>query len=666
MTDTQRKSLPLPLLGLLPFIGGLLIALVEWNVNEKGLLSMPMGDFALTGDEREKLIELPAIYGPSMVAAWSLAAWALSKLSSGGFKSSARCLVRCFAPLSIGLVYIVWCRFTDGDKGELPVGRLVWIIALAWTTANLAGALWRETSERFASRRWRVVLLSAILALAAGYAVLFSVQSLRRHKNFHSNMHDQGLYDQIMWCSIRGDVYRCTQWQIPGQYNLKQYDYNFLAEHFMLILIPLMPFYAVWQSPYMLLLVQTLALAGASLLLYAFATRALQKVPDDDGGNALPVSALLLAFALAVSFLLHPKVQLTNVKEFHADALEPICIFLAAWALVARRPYLYGLGLLLAMSCKEDVSMSVAAFGLFLAVFTKRRMWGVWTFVAGAVWYVAVIKFAMPHLLRDGDHLRHLYRYENLVGDTSSGGVGAILKALALHPIASFIQVADAERLFSALILFAPVAFLPLRRPQTLIICAPSVAACLLSDWPIQHGLDLHYAIAILPWIYVAAIMSLWEDGGIWPKRAPSRHALFSIACFVLILSAMSTMHFGRAMGIGGEYSPYRYHKTGRYENAVEAIAAVPPKAAVSANTNLGAHLTRRRDIYQFPTIENAEYVLLDVHQSSDPRKDAATFPMARDDYYTSVTQLIASPEWDIEREWLGDYILFRRTVPAD
>jgi hypothetical protein len=297
------------------------------------------------------------------------------------------------------------------------------------------------------------------------------------------------------------------------------------------------------------------------------------------------------------------------------------------------------------------------------------------TLLAGAVWYAAVIKWIMPEMLRDGEPLRHFYRYSHLLGAAGGlagegGGVGTILKGLLLHPFEALEKVADAPRVFSAMLLFLPVALLPLRRPQTLIVCAPAVGANLLSNWSIQHTLDLHYAIAILPWVYVASVMAVWPDAGIWPDRRIGRGAAIRVGAFVLIASVMMTVFFGRSP-IGKEYSPTRYQRLTRHEQAREAIEAIPRDAAVSANTNLGAHLTRRRDIFQFPTIENAERIILDIHESNDPRKSAATFPLSREDYFTSVTTLRASPEWRVEREWPGDYIIFAResanqVPPAD
>jgi hypothetical protein len=69
----------------------------------------------------------------------------------------------------------------------------------------------------------------------------------------------------------------------------------------------------------------------------------------------------------------------------------------------------------------------------------------------------------------------------------------------------------------------------------------------------------------------------------------------------------------------GGAFQPARFRDGGRGPAVRALLAIVPAAAAVSAQSNLVPHLSQRRGIWEFPRLEDAEYVLLDArgHRSS-------------------------------------------------
>src|SRR5690606_27604730 len=128
-----------------------------------------------------------------------------------------------------------------------------------------------------------------------------------------------------------------------------------------------------------------------------------------------------LAAALAACWLLHPIVQQTNIKDFHADALAPAFFFALALAWSRRRPILYAVALLAFFSCKEETSLLAAGWALSLLSRGEWR-WGAATLAASVIDYALVIKWLIP-ATRDGEPLRHLYRYAHLAGGVEPQGL---------------------------------------------------------------------------------------------------------------------------------------------------------------------------------------------------------------------------------------------------
>ena len=656
--SSARRAVSLLLCACIPLGAAILVALALWNVEARwALATLAEGAESLAPRSLRKLWQLPVIHGVAFGLWWGLIAWFRRRRTGQDWSSALQATAAFFwAPWVAGLYVLFAMGVSDGDH-VLVAGRLVWILALSALVALTAPELPLAPGLARRLQQTGRMLPVALLALTLAYLACFTALSFLRHVHFHSNLHDLGLYDQMMWNSLRGDWFRCTLWQIEGQYDLKRFGYHFMAEHFMVILIPLLPLYALWQDPRMLLLIQTVALAGAGPVLWLMMRRAVnpRRRPEDG------VAAEWLGFALAVSFLLHPLTQLTNVKEFHADALEPVAIFWMGWAFFARRPWHYALAMVMALSCKEDVSVSMAAFGVYVLLFTGRRQWGAWTIVAGLAWYGIVIHGIMPYGFRDGEPIRHLYRYHGLVPADTEPSMGGVIQTLLFNPVYVAMYAGDFARLASLLLLFVPVAFLPFWFPPALLICAPSVAANLLVNWPIQYTLDLHYGIGILPWVYLASAMVFYRRSALLPAEGaeavpanvtPVRLARLTV--FILLASVLLTVHLGRSP-VGGGHSARRYARRDSHGQALEALAMIPAEAAVSAHSQLGAHLTGRRDIFQFPTLENAEVILLDI------APDAVTFPLSEDAYRQTIADIRASNRWQVLREWPDQYVLFRR-----
>lgn len=686
MNDSAEQSTALQPVGRLGLafagLGGIgLLAAAGWNIHHDEVLFNTRGAFDLTRKEWLSFVRELAGFGFG----------ALAVAGACAFRLRSRCGVawlRSFAGL-LGSLVVGWgaLAFVAGRFVPLhpDLAELGWIglaaasaAAFAYRYSSLARSARRDDTrqdppatappgDRSASR-WKTFAAAMVVA----YIATFGVLSVLRHNAFGTDLHDLGLYDQMFWNTLRGRPFHCTLWQITpqpgvtGDYNLKEFGYNFLGEHCMPVLLLFTPIYALWQDPRTLLLVQTLALGLAGLALYGLAARML-------ASRAL---GCLFLFA----FLMNPLVQQTNIKDFHADAFEPLFFFLAIGALAERRLWLYWLSLALFMGCKEDVSLTVTALGVFLLVRERRWLLGLGTVLFGAIWYIAAVKGVMESLVRDGEPLRQLYRYRHLLPEGEEASVGAILRTVCLKPhrVAQLVLL-DPDRASSLLRLFLPVAALPLCAVTTFIFVLPPLASNLLSGWDIQYSLDLHYSIAILGPLYVAAVCGArnWlyperKKEPLFPKpkrkregetilsqaegRSLRRPHAAAVGAFVLLAVALLGYRYGRFPG-GDRFDAEDFRTTEHHRGAqgfVEAIEALPADTAISAHSPIGAHLTGRKTIYVFPETQDATWIVIDTRDQPWPFT-------SREAFEARVRWLLTEGGWGVARPYEDGYLLLEK-----
>ena len=128
-------------------------------------------------------------------------------------------------------------------------------------------------------------------------------------------------------------------------------------------------------------MLQSLFHASAAFLLYRFARR--------HASNGV-------ALALTAAFLFSRRAHGAATSVFYIESAEPMLIFGALIARESRRLIVYWVLLVLALGCKEDVALYVAAFGIVVAVVERDRRVGIATTVLAVAWLAAALGFAIP------------------------------------------------------------------------------------------------------------------------------------------------------------------------------------------------------------------------------------------------------------------------------
>ena len=397
------------------------------------------------------------------------------------------------------------------------------------------------------------------VALATTAAVLLAAASLFRHARFGSNAYDLGLFDQTIWGYSRFDVVPNTVVRLP----------NLLGDHFHPILVALAPLYWVWDDPRALLVAQAIVLAASSLPLFLWARSELGAAP---------------AVLFQIAYLSFWAIVGGNLFDFHELALAAPILSLALYAMLTRRTALLIVSVVLGLLTREDLALTLAALGLYVAIAQRRVRLGLGIFAVSVTWFGLMIKLVIPELAeREYSHWWY--------GALGSGPASA-LADLVLNPIDSARTFfTPRTKQFALLNLFAPWLFLPLLSPLVLITL-PGLAARFFSDKPSHWAAQgFHYSLVLAPILAFAAVDTTRR---LAPLSARLRIAL-PIALAAVVVLAGSYFTFGRLRPLD---ELRRLTPPERVADIHACLDGIPPTASVSATSALVPHLSHRPRIY--------------------------------------------------------------------
>jgi len=391
------------------------------------------------------------------------------------------------------------------------------------------------------------------------YLVIFGVVTSLRHYSFQTQTWDLAAFDQSFWNAAHG----------RGLVNNLEQVHNHLGLHMSPLLFALVPGYALFNSPYFLLIIQTLALAIGAWPLYLLA----QKVLGKKGPWAL---------LIAGAYLLYPGLQWTNMYDFHEVALFVPLMLSAIYFLEAKKWGWATLFLILSAGVKEDAILVVIFAGLYLMVRKAGRKMGITTAILALIYFIIAVKLIMPSL---GGGVLRFDRYADL-GATPA----AIIGNVATNPLLLFKTIITGPKLAYIFWLFLPVAFLPFFSWRAWFLIIPGLFENLLTNYKFQFSGLYHYDAILIPGIFLGAIYGLQTVLTRWPAREKMVKIIFvgGVALAFMLRSPINPFNF-----------PIQYFKSTPQQEAYrQLVKLVPDGISVAANTHLVPHLTHREHVY--------------------------------------------------------------------
>lgn len=466
--------------------------------------------------------------------------------------------------------------------------------------------------------KYRALIVAVLI-----YAAVFGLVTAFRHYNFQTQTWDMGVFGQLFWNTINGRVMQGSIEEIPNHFGI----------HWSPGLLLLAPGYALFPSPYYLLIIQTLALALGALPAYGLASRTLGQ-----------------KFGLlgAVAYLLYPSLHWLNLFDFHEIAFFVPALLAALYYADANRWGYASLWFALAASMKEDAVLVVAFSGLYFLLRRDAptdmprhhaRLYAAVTVFAALLYFALAIKIFMPAF---GGGLLRLDRYAGL-----GASAGEIIKNLFTQPSLFFRTVFTFPKMDYLLWLFVPVALLPLASGRAFLLLVPGLLENLLTTNQSQFSTLYQYDAVLIPGIIYCAMHGLRALQARWPTRGPlARNAIIAgmlIGIFIRSPINPFTFPFG-LFGTNARWQAFR-----------ELVRDVPAELSVTAQTNLVPHLANRERLSMLGDERvPADVALIDLGDNFGFTDEAA--------FQSYVTQYIKNPAYDARM--IGDRYIAARKKP--
>jgi uncharacterized membrane protein len=515
-----------------------------------------------------------------------------------------------------------------------------------------------KSAAQAVGQRWPLVAVSACMAF---YIAYFCWYTFRSNDLYMMRGWDIGIYDQSVWNTIHGRWFRSTSEE--GWNNL-------LADHVEPILLPISLLYFIWADPKMLLLVQTVGLALGALPVYWLAHDGLQaalrrRSPPGTVWEAgtLPSGACsgwlveLAAVTFALAYLLQPALHSANAFEFHPSVLAVPFLLSALHFMRQRRPVPFLIFILLAMSTKEVLPLTTFAVGVYVLLIRREWKLGVITLGVSALWFVLAVFVVVPHFNATGQSKYFNWSYAWL------GASGAqILVQVLTHPGLVWQRLASVTTPPYLAGLLGPLGYVSVLGLPVVLLAGPALVLNALSNASPQYSLGsyFHYAVAIVPFIVVAAIdgTTLLIHGAGWlTDRLRVRlwvdHARRGTAVLVpgliLVASLLAQWHHGY-LPFSRDY--YLRSDPQRVAAIRQIVRQVTPVASVSTDLYPNQGLSHRQDFYLYPALHDADCAVIDVGYREGP------FPPR--DRYDAIQDLLRRGQYGVRDGRYGILFLER------
>ncbi|OCQ95320.1 hypothetical protein BCD67_02440 [Oscillatoriales cyanobacterium USR001] len=468
-----------------------------------------------------------------------------------------------------------------------------------------------------------------LIWIIATTAIIFMICSSIRHYLFQSTAFEMGIYDQV--------AYLISQGETPFSSFL---GIHHLGNHAALAMYPLALLYKIYPSVYWLLLIQAI-----SLTLGAWPTWSLARQAGLNESKSL---------AMALMYLFYPVIFNINLFDFHPEVMAIPALLGAILAAKLDKILWFTIAIIWVLACKDALSLTVAAMGIWLFFFEKKRLCGAIALTFGVGWFIIVTQGIIPHF-KGGKGPGGVGRYGYLGDSVFEIAINIILKpGLVLGRIFSWETLQ-----YLGLLLLPIIWWLSPRHLAPLIGALPVLVKNILSDIDAQRDLIHQYSLPLLPFLLLAVIATLVdrEKIGQNPIKLPiTNYQLpkFIITKFIIIWSLVTFL----ALAKYGYFWTIYLDSLDTWQATKNAITLVKTSGNVLTTANIAPHLSHRKvinltNVNAAPkNLADFDYVLLNIrHPGWNSNQEFAN---------SLVNQLKNNPEFKLSYDRDGVYLFNR------
>lgn len=393
--------------------------------------------------------------------------------------------------------------------------------------------------------------------LCVAFFAAYTVLSFVRHSHYQSFGYDLGINDQVVW------RYSTFQWPITTIAPFP--DKTKLLAHVEFVYALIAPFYWIWSTRRMLLLLEAAVVCLGGLAMYLLARKR---------GVSHPVS-----FSILFSYLTFFGVQ--NAMWFDVHSLSFAAGFLA-WFLyfLDRRKVVWTVVFfLLSITAKENIAIITLMISLIYFRKYKDTLTAFLS-IASFIYLFSIFFIYFPFVV----HTEYLYQNrEGLFSNTN---------------LLSFFDTPEKLRtIFYTLFSFG---FIPLLNPFSLLPAFADLGTYFIigSDLVAAQGLDMHYRVSLAPLLAWATIITINKFKKL--DRWYLAVYLVLVACII-----QYTLHL-----------PLSYLTKEWFWTEPKAVKNIqyirshylPEDASVVAQNNIVSHISQRDKVYSlYPEVKHFE-----------------------------------------------------------
>lgn len=434
-----------------------------------------------------------------------------------------------------------------------------------------------------------------VIGLFFFYASYFSFYTLRNHWNLGTSAYDMAIEDNVVFNAMRGELLKSSPIFGP--------EGTHLGHHATFFAYVLVPIYAIAPRAETLLIIQATLIGAAVIPLFLFARNRL---------------GAYQAAAIAAMYVFYAPLHGGNLYDFHYPPLGIGFVFWLAYLVDIGKYRWAVIPLLLSLSVREDIALSVCVLGAYFLLSNTRPRAGLSLTLIG-IGYFLIMKMGVMPYFRDGKST-FVWYYEKLVPEGGPGGFGGVLVTIFGNPGYTVGTLLDAEKIKYFLQVMVPFVFLPFRRPIALVFCLPGLLMTLFATRSALYNIGFQYTTHWALEMFLASVVVLTmikEPTQLGDQQGETRVRSWLMA-LALAMAATSYQHGAilQHNTARGGFSAFKFERTERdierYEQLMSLAALIPPEAKVAGTEKTLSHVSNRPDAYtiRYLGIQDAEYIL--------------------------------------------------------
>ena len=441
-----------------------------------------------------------------------------------------------------------------------------------------------EKTQKSLYEHTRTYLFLAVLI----YIIVLSTFTILKNQAFLTSGFDLGIFNQAFWTTTHDGMLFYETGDLsfnPGG--------SFFGVHFSPILFLLLPFYSIWPSPEILLVIQSVILAVGAFPVFWMSR-------DKLGRRA--------GFVLAVVYLFYPALIFMNLNEFHLEAFTSTLFLFSVYYLEKEEWPKFFLFFVLSLSTIEFapiIGVFVAFYGFILLAkkqLPRLRRTIIYLFVAALI---SISFFILAFTTKE------------LLNPTTSA-VPSPFHYLFSNPtdIFNVLSVDLGSKIVYLIYLFGPLAFLPFLAPEALVMALPWLCLSFISSYNPYYSIFYFYSGFVIPFIFVAL------------PKAICRFNSSKINGFyrsnkkrILALLVLSTIIFSIYLPIVPDPTKSWNFKFPLYSDRnnliQQMLSLIPSNASILTQNDIFPHVSSRAEAYMYlqnSTEVSVDYILVDTY----------------------------------------------------